>query len=157
MSLVGAFIVASAVFGFQPADTEAHCYDAHVTARVVGQVPTVVGDPVDENGEPIIIMRWPWILDLQVRRTHSGDLPHRRVRALSVQHSALATPVREFHLRKNDQGGYNFVWQGQDEAMSLCSPDQPPARAYYVPREGETLDDARREGLRYYGRGGGMR
>lgn len=135
MGLVSVLILGFAVAGFQPTAIEADCYDAHITARVIGQVPTVLGDEVDENGEPIIVMRWPWILDLAVQRLHSGELSHRRVRALSIQHTALGTRVREFFLRKNDQGGYNFVWQTENEAMPLCAPDQSPARAYYVPAD----------------------
>lgn len=157
MGLVSVLILGFTAAGFQPAEIEANCYDAHITARVVGQVPTVLGNTVDEDGEPIIIMSWPWILDLAVQRVHSGELSHRRVRALSIQHPALGARVSEFYLRKNDQGGYNFIWKIQGEAMPLCSPDQSPARAYYVPAQGKTLADARRDGLGYYGRGGGIR
>ena len=127
---------------------DAECYDAEVSARIVSQTPTVMQDCND-----CIIMRWPWIVDLDVRRVYSGELRRGRLTVLTVQHTDFRRDLSavRWKLRHNSQGGFNVVWFGEDPERQ-CSPDEPPAPAYITPPSGQTLEDLRREGREHYGR-----
>ena len=127
---------------------DAECYDAEVTARIVSQTPTVMQDCDD-----CIIMRWPWIVDLDVRRTHSGEVRRGRLTVLTVQHTDFRRDLGavRWKLRRNTQGGFNVVWFGENPERQ-CSPDEPPAQAYITPLGGQTLEDLRREGREHYNR-----
>ena len=124
------------------------CYDAEVSARIVSQTPTVM-----PGCDDCIIIRWPWFLDLDVRRVHDGDIRRGRLTVLTVQHTDFRRDLGtvRWKLRRNSLGGFNVVWFGDDPAQR-CSSDQPPTPAYITPREGQTLEDLRREGREHYGR-----
>lgn len=148
---VGALVFGVVMAGSQLGPNEQRCYDALVTARIVEQVPTVMDMTVtDSDREFYIIHSWPWILDLAIQRVRSGEVSGRRVRVLSVQHTYFVRRSRDYYLRKNDLGGYNLVRAPEENPLSLCPAETPPARAYYIPGDGKTLEDARREGLRRY-------
>lgn len=142
-------VVVTAAFGTTSAlaqDTE--CYDAEVTARIVSQTPTVM-----RNCDDCIIMRWPWIVDLDVRRVHSGEVRQGRLTVLTVQHTDFRRDLGavRWKLRRNSQGGFNVVWFGEDPQRQ-CSTGEPPALAYITPPDGQTLEDLRREGREHYAR-----
>lgn len=127
---------------------EPDCYDAEISARIISQTPTPIPDCDD-----CIIMRWPWILDLDVRRVHSGQVSRGPLMVLTVQHTDFRHDlgIVRWKLRHNTQGGFNVV--GFREGPSRrCSPEEPPAAAYITPRDGQNLDDLRRESRAHYGR-----
>ncbi|WP_313005056.1 hypothetical protein [Brevundimonas sp.] len=126
---------------------KAECYDAEVSARIVSQTPTIMPDCND-----CIIMRWPWIVDLDVRRAQSGEVRRGRLTVLTVQHTDRRSDrAVRWKLRRNTLGGFNVVWFGE-APKRRCSPDAPPALAYITPPNGQTLEDLRREGREYYDR-----
>ncbi len=127
---------------------DADCYDAEVSARIVSQTPTVMG-----HCDDCIIISWPWIVDLDVRRIHSGDLHRGRLTVLAVLHTDFRRDLgaRRWKLRRNDQGGFNLLRNGES-ITARCANDAAPALAYITPPEGQTLEDLRREGRAHYDR-----
>lgn len=127
---------------------DAECYDAEVSARIVSQTPTVMG-PCDD----CIIISWPWIIDLDIRRIHSGDVRPGRLTVLSVQHTHFRQDLgsRRWKLRRNDQGGFNLLREAEI-TTARCANDSAPAVAYITPRDGQSLEDLRREGRAHYDR-----
>jgi hypothetical protein len=122
---------------------DAECYDAEVSARIVSQTPTVFPD----CGDDCIVISWPWILDLDVRRVHFGDAQRGRLTVLAVLHTDYRPDLgsRRWKLRRNDLGGFNLL-RGAENLTARCADDQPPATAYIKPPDGRTLEDLRREG-----------
>ena len=131
------------------AATEADCFDVEVSANIVRQTPTVAPE-CDE----CIIMRWPWIIDLRVRRVHQGSVALGSLTVLTVQHTDFRSDVgsRRWLLRRNTLGGFNVVYQPDEGKLQRCSADMPAAMPYIRPADGQTLDDLRREGEKHYGR-----
>lgn len=127
---------------------EADCYDAEVSARVVSQTPTVF----PESDDGWIVMSWPWIVDLNISRVHSGDVRRGRLTVLAVLHTSYRRDLgsQRWKLRRNDLGGFNLL-RGAEE-LGRCASDQPPATAYIRPPDGQTLEDLRRQGRERYGR-----
>ncbi len=128
---------------------DAECYDAEVSARIVSQTPTVFPD----CGDDCIVISWPWIIDLDVRRIHSGDLRRGRLTVLAILHTDFRRDLgsRRWKLRHNDQGGFNLL-RNEEEVTTRCANDAAPATAYITPPDGQTLDDLRREGRAHYDR-----
>tara|TARA_R110002124_G_scaffold270064_1_gene438271 strand:- start:304 stop:792 length:489 start_codon:yes stop_codon:yes gene_type:complete len=122
---------------------DAECYDAEVSARIVSQTPTVFPD----CGDDCIVISWPWILDLDVRRVHFGDVRRGRLTVLAVLHTDYRPDLgsRRWKLRRNDLGGFNLL-RGAENLTARCADNQPPAAAYIKPPDGQTLEDLRREG-----------
>jgi len=131
------------------AQSEDDCYDARVSAVVVQQVPTVLPDMDDGS----IVIRWPWIVDLEVTSVLEGEAPLGAVTVLTVQHSYFRRGLgeRPWALRRNDLGGFNVVAMGDDLDNPRCEPGSPPALPFIRPGRGETLESLRLEGLEYYG------
>lgn len=135
-----------------PAKTvaESECFDTEITARVVAQVPTVVPEPDDGS----IIVRWPWFLDLEVRRAGAGKAKKRRVTVLAMRHTwSSDRTFRRWRLRRNDQGTFNLLGLAAYTRLPRCTPEAPPAAAYIRPAKDQTLDSLRQEGERLYGSG----
>lgn len=128
---------------------ETDCYDAEVSARIVSQIPTVFPD----SDDGWIVMSWPWFVDLDVSRVHSGDIQRGRLTTLAVLHTYYRRDLgsRRWKLRRNDLGGFNLL-RGAEDTTARCEADRPPAPAYIKPPHGQTLDDLRREGREHYGR-----
>lgn len=127
------------------------CFDAEISGRIVRQIPTVL----PECGPTCIVMRWPWFLDLQVRRIHRGRVARGPLTVLSIQHTDYGDlDFRRWWLRRNDAGGFNLVPE-DGRARPYCTAGTPPARAYIQPGPGKTLDDLRREGAAHYERQNG--
>lgn len=128
---------------------DAECYDAEVAARIISQTPTVFPD----CGDDCIVISWPWIVDLDVRRVHSGDARRGRLTVLAVLHTDYRRDLgsRRWKLRRNDMGGFNLL-RGAEDLTARCAADQPPAPAYITPPDGQTIEDLRREGREHYDR-----
>jgi hypothetical protein len=125
------------------------CFDALVSARIVRQTPTVIG----ECGDTCIIVEWPWIVDLDVRRVLEGNAPSGRITVLTIQHTYYRRGLAagRWWLRRNSLGTFNVI---RTEALRprRCETGMAPAPAYYRPSDGQTLEDLRREGEARYGR-----
>lgn len=144
MSAAGVILASGAALA-----SEQDCYDAEVSARITRQTPTVMQD----CGDDCIVMAWPWIIDLDVRRVYSGHAATGPVTALAVQHTYFSQGQngRRWWLRRNSLGTYNIVQPAPGETIQRCLADIYPARPFISPPEGETLDDLRREGEERYG------
>lgn len=128
---------------------DAECYDAEVSARISSQTPTVFPDCLDD----CIVISWPWIVDLDVSRTHFGDVRRGSLTVLAVLHTGYRDDLgsRRWKLRRNDLGGFNLL-RGAENLKNRCADDQPPATAYIKPPDGQTLEDLRRMGREHYDR-----
>jgi len=126
----------------------AECYDVEVSAHIVTQTPA----EMPECGD-CIVMRWPWILDLDVREVHAGDLEPGPLTVLSMQHSDIRSDIglARWKLRRHQQGGFNVVGFMHGGPDRQCSIDDEPVRAY-INTETGSLDDLRRRGRERYGR-----
>lgn len=100
-----------------------------------------------------MIMSWPYFIDLEVKRVLKGQVPEKKITALSVQHTYWRTDLgkKKWWLRRNTEGDYNILRVERDREPPQCRPNTPPARAYLQPGDGKTLDDLRREGELRYG------
>jgi hypothetical protein len=141
---------ATTVAAAQPTEAaiEAECFDAEVSATIVRQIPTVTPEC------DCIIMRWPWIVDLRVRRVHAGHVQRGPLTVLTVQHTDHRTDLgaRRWLLRRNTLGGFNVVHDSDEGLLRRCSAGAPAARPFITPAQGQTLDDLRRAGEEYYDR-----
>lgn len=141
---------ATVSLAFSPAfASEIECFDAEVFASINRQTPTVMTECED-----CLVMRWPWIVELQVERVHAGELERGPATALTMQHDYYNRDLgaRRWWLRRNTLGTYNAALQPtEDEALQRCSADRPAALPYIQPSSGKTLEDLRREGEEYYG------
>src|SRR5256885_16317405 len=83
------------------------CFDALVSARIVRQTPTVIG----ECGDTCIIMEWPWIVDLDIRRVLEGNVPSGRITVLTMQHTYFRRGLgtSRWGLRRNSLGNFNVI------------------------------------------------
>ena len=131
----------------QPETSEGECFDAEVSAEIIQQTPTVVPECDD-----CIIMRWPWIVDIDVRRVHSGDVTRGPLAVLTLQHNDFVSGlgVQRWWLRRNASGGFNAVGFPDERSGGKCAPDTAPAQAFITPGTGKTIDDLRREGQKYF-------
>lgn len=130
--------------------TDVECYDAEVSARIVAQIPSI--PPEFDDGS--IVMRWPWFIDLDVRKVRDGEAPTGTVSTLAVQHTYWRTDlgVRRWHLRRNSQGGFNLLGPAKSGERRRCAADTPPARPYLGTDNATMLEALRREGEERYGR-----
>ncbi|MCW5725181.1 MAG: hypothetical protein KIS81_09495 [Maricaulaceae bacterium] len=123
------------------------CFDAEATVRILRQTPTIPYDCGD-----CIVMSWPWIVDLDIRQVHWGDLEPGPVTVLTVQHTYFRPGAGRgrWLFRRNAQGGFNATphWNA---APGRCPADAPLPDAFLVPVAGQSLDDARRAGEARFG------
>jgi hypothetical protein len=99
--------LAAAAGSHASAQTGTERFDAEVSATMLRQTPTAFPQCED----CIIIMRWPWIVDLNVLRVHRGSAPLGRLMVLTVQHAEYRTDTgaARLFLRRNELGIYNAV------------------------------------------------
>jgi hypothetical protein len=99
-------------------------------------------------------MRWPWIVDLRVRRVHSGQVPRGPLTVITLQHNEYRTDLgaRRWLLRRNTLGSFNVVHHPEEGTLRRCPLDAPAARPFIRPADGETLDDLRRADDEYHSR-----
>lgn len=126
------------------------CFDAEVSARLVGQTPSVI--PELDDGS--IVMEWPWFLDLEIQRVVRGKAPTGKVTVLSVQHTYWVSNLgtKRWQLRRNDQGAFNVLGHADKSKLKPCPAGTPLAHAYLSPGKGNTLERLREEGEKRYGR-----
>ena len=129
---------------------EIECFDADVSATIERQIPTFV--EIECGG--CIVMRWPWIVDLQVLRVRQGSAPTGPLSVLTVQHSDFRTDLgsRRWLLRRNSLQGFNAILRENDPRLPRCAGNAEPARPFIEPGEGRTLEDVRREGAEHFNR-----
>lgn len=127
--------------------SESQCYDLKVKARIVEQIPSVVPECTD-----CVLMSWPWFIDLQVNRVLEGKAPGKTIRALSIQHTYLASrDAGMWLLRRNTAGTFNIVYRDDEAQPPHCSRSVAGAKPYLT-SESKNLDQLRQEGERRYGR-----
>jgi len=125
------------------------CYDAEVIARIVNQTPSVFPEPEDGS----IVLRWPWFVELEVKRVRSGQVRRGSVAALSIQHtyySRWRRPQR-WLLRRNEQGSFNLLGLAKEMELKRCAEGTPPVRAFLSSSEPGGMEKLRREAEARYG------
>ena len=102
---------------------ETDCYDIAIVGEVVRQIYS----PIPETDESVIIIRWPWFIDI---RASDGSI----VSTLALVHSYYRHDlgVQNWYLRRNSVGGFNLFDTANGAASSprQCDRDAPPATAY---------------------------
>ena len=89
------------------AQSEDDCYDARVSAVVVQQVPTVLPDMDDGS----IVIRWPWIVDLEVTSVLEGEA---LIRAALGWHLGQGEE-RDERGERDGQRGHDDEWRAEPE------------------------------------------
>ena len=125
------------------------CYDTVVVAQIVRQTPSVAPD----LGPNSLVMRWPWFLELDVKRVLLGKARKGRQVVLSVQHTNVRSDLGSvrWRLRSNTAGGFNVLDMGGDESLQRCDRNAPAAEPYLTPGPGKTLEDLQREAATHSG------
>lgn len=100
----------------------------------------------------MIIMSWPWILDLKIQRVLDGRLPEGTITALAVLHVRYVNKNLTWLLRKNAAGTYNVVRSADPASVPRCPVGTFAAKPYITPGPGKTYADLRREGETAYRR-----
>ena len=119
------------------------CFDALVVGKALRQSPTAFSD----CGDDCIVMSWPWIVDIDVRRVLKGEAPTGRITVFTVQHTDRRTNRgTRWWLRRNASGVFNVLGVENENELPRCASDTPPVAPYVRPTEGRTLEDVRREG-----------
>jgi len=110
-----------------------HCTDAIVVADIVRQSMW----PLSPSASAFV-MRWPWLIEIEVHRTLEGEVEPGRVTVLALLHGSLAaTGPHTLHLRRNRLGTFNVVASDTPR----CRRGSAPANAYVQPTDGRTLAD----------------
>jgi hypothetical protein len=125
------------------------CYDAIISAEIAAQIPSVL-----PGCDDCIIVRWPWFVDLKIRRVIEGRVRERLITVLTMQHADLRDDIgaKRWWLRRNATGGFNVVRFARGDGIARCPGGVPAAEPHLRPGDGETLDDLRERGARHYGR-----
>lgn len=139
-----AFLSASANAAQTGDDVE--CYDALVSARIVRQTPSTIGD----CGPDCIIMVWPWFMQLNVKKVIEGDAPKGRMLALTMQHTYYRKNLGtvRWWLRRNSLGSFNILRFAEDNDTNRCPTGTLPAKPYIQPSDGKMLEDLLHESER---------
>ncbi len=132
-------LLAAVTCGSDAVASDVECYDAKITAKPLNQVYTPYPSSTD-----VIVMSWPWFVDLKVKKVLEGDVPKRRITVLAVLHSEYPRKTRTFLLRRNTAGTFNLI-RTQPSDVTRCDPGSDAAEPYIQPSEGRTLEDVRRE------------
>ncbi len=131
---------------------EPDCYDLKVKAKAISQIPSVYPRSDDPN---VIIMSWPWFVDLKVKRVIEGDLSGNILKALAVMHVRYVRKNLTWFLRRNAAGSFNVIRSDMPEALVRCPSGVAPARPPITPAPGQSYADLRKEGEAAYRRLGG--
>lgn len=107
VSLVAALAVLFALpaKGREP-ESPKRCVDVAVVARIVRQTPTEIPEVPGQ-----IIMRWPWVVDLEVEEVVAGSEKRARIQVTMSLHSEFTSRIRHglFLLRRSENGRYAVV------------------------------------------------
>ena len=125
------------------------CYDLKVRAKPVAQVPTVYPKSDDPN---VIVMSWPWFVDLEISRVLDGEFEASTLTALAVLHTYYISDSRTWYLRENTAGTYNILRPSDPSKVGRCGVRTYPTEPYIRPGEGQSYEDLRREGEDRYNR-----
>ncbi len=128
--------------------SDVECYDAKVRAKPFAQVPTVFPQSDDPS---VIIMSWPWFVDLDVHRVLEGDVAKGRLETLAVLHTGYVRKTMTFYLRRNSAGTYNIL-RDDPEELERCPSNSLAATPYLRLSPDRTYADERREGEEEYRR-----
>ena len=131
-------------------EAEADCFDALVYASIARQTPTLQPG----CGDDCIVMRWAWIVELDVERAIKGKAGSGRLTVLTSQHSYYRSDLgmRRWWLRRNELGGFNVLSFAEKVRYRRCPEGTPPAVPFVRPGDGRTLRDLQREGEKHYGK-----
>ncbi len=116
------------------------CYDLKVEATPISQIPS---DFPDDDPD-VIVISWPWFVDLKIKRVLEGAYPGKSISTLAVLHGAFPAKKRMWFLRRNSAGSFNVIRQ-DSKTLSRCDAGIGDAKPYLVPPNGKTYNDLRRE------------
>jgi hypothetical protein len=78
------------------------CYDVAIVARIVRAVPTEIAEDPD-----VIVMRWPWNLEIETKQIVQGKFPLGPHRIKAVLHSGVSSSIFALlFLRRHADGKY---------------------------------------------------
>lgn len=100
--------LAALLLAAAPAGAEAaQCFDVAVVARVTGTASTEYPDDDPE----VIVMYWPWFVDLEVEQLLIGKERRERLRVTAMLHANYNPDIRHFLflLRRGEDGRYRVV------------------------------------------------
>lgn len=91
--------------GLEP-DSPRRCVDVAVVARIVGQTPIEMPEVPGQ-----IIMRWPFMVNLEVEEVVAGSEKRSQIRVAMSLHTRFNPQIRHalFLLRRTDRQGYAVV------------------------------------------------
>lgn len=104
------------------------CYDAVVDAVILRQLPTQIPD----CGPNCFIMRWPWFVEIDIKRVIKGKAPRGRIAVMTLQHSDIletGKPSR-WWLRRTVDGGFNVIWEDRRDLPKACPADAAPTKPF---------------------------
>ena len=116
------------------------CYDLKVEATPMAQIPSEFPDDDPE----VIVISWPWFVDLKIKRVLEGTAPSKSISTLAVLHGAFPPKKRVWFLRRNTAGSFNVIRQ-DPRTLSRCAQGLGDAKPYLVPPVGKTYKDFRQE------------
>jgi len=90
-----------------PPDPRPVCIDAVVVARIL----EYRWEPIPDMGPDVIVMRWPWEVDIDVQQVVLGDLPRGRLTIGATLHTGYNDELRRpaFFLTRTGAGGWYVV------------------------------------------------
>ena len=116
------------------------CYDLRLWAEPTAQIPTPLPDY-----DGIIVMSWPWFIDLKVLKVIDGVWKDQNLSAVAIRHVGYSDEAQAWFLRENTIGGYNVLRLEKPNEVKRCSIGSVKAEPYLQPSEGETVEGLRAE------------
>lgn len=129
------------VVAFPATANEPPCYDLKVRAKVVNVLPTLI--PPEEEG--VIVISWPWFVDMEVTRVLEGEGSKGVIPVLAVLHSGLGTKKSTYYLRSNAVGSYNLIRTADESALGRCQVGIEPAEPLMWDLTSKTIEEYRQE------------
>jgi hypothetical protein len=114
---------------------EGRCFDVAVVASIHGYQPTDIEAVERELGGDVIVMRWPWFLDIEVEKGLVGTEPRRRLRVTASLHTQFRGEISHFLMlmRRKRDGTYYVVgldpYIVRDHAGRFVRPVEGPEAA----------------------------
>lgn len=106
----------AALSAWQPAATSAaagdrRCFDVAAIASLERYEPTDIEEVRRELGGDAIVIRWPWLVDIDIDKVILGVEPRRNLRVTLTLHNALRRDIAHVLLlmRRTRDGGYVVV------------------------------------------------
>jgi hypothetical protein len=98
--------------GAAPASAEDRlCFDVAVVASIERYRPTDIWDAQRALGDDVIVMYWPWFLDIEVEKVVVGVERRSRLRVTALLHAQYIAEISRFLLllRREPDGSYFVV------------------------------------------------